>query len=260
MVSPARTTPRVDYDAIAPLYDAQPHREKAADPELIAVLSGRIAAEPLSVLDIGCGTGNQLVANRTIAAPARLVGIDRSLGMLRQARPKAADIAWVQADAADLPFRERSFDFVSCQFALHHISDKSGMLREAFRVLRGGGRLVVRNLCPQECPDWLYYQYFPEALATDLDDFWPPDAMVAATKAAGFASVAIERQHLRFEQDLRSWLATVQRRDTCSQLLAISDAAYATGIERLEREMENAGGPVMRADHLCLITLHGDKT
>jgi hypothetical protein len=84
--------------------------------------------------------------------------------------------------------------------------------------------------------------------------------MVAATKAAGFASVAIERQHLRFEQDLRSWLATVQRRDTCSQLLAISDAAYATGIERLEREMENAGGPVMRADHLCLITLHGDKT
>jgi SAM-dependent methyltransferase len=179
--------------------------------------------------------------------------------MLRQARPKAADIAWVQADAAALPFAEGSFNFVSCQFALHHISDKSGMLREAFRVLRGGGRLVVRNLCPQECPDWIYYQYFPEALAIDLDDFWPPDAIVAATKAAGFASVAIERQHLRFERDLHSWLATARRRDTCSQLLAISDTAYTAGIERLEREMENASGPLTRADHLCLIMLRGDK-
>ena len=78
------------------------------------------------VLDIACGTGNQLIADRSLAPLARLVGIDGSLGMLRQARQKAADIQWVHGDSAALPFATASFDFVSCQYALHHFRDKAG--------------------------------------------------------------------------------------------------------------------------------------
>lgn len=55
---------RVDYDSIADRYDATPHREKSVDPELAAFLAGRASPETLSLLDIACGTGNQLVANR----------------------------------------------------------------------------------------------------------------------------------------------------------------------------------------------------
>ena len=64
-----------------------------------------------------------------------------------------------------LPFRSESFDFISCQFGFHHLPDKAGMVREVFTVLRRGGRFVMRNPCPQEHPDWLYYEYFPEAQA-----------------------------------------------------------------------------------------------
>src|SRR5262249_17495053 len=149
------------------------------DPELLAFLEQRGSAEPLSILDIGCGTGNQLVANRAVVPQSCLVGLDRSLGMLRQAKPKAPDIAWVEADGAGLPFHAARFDFVTCQYALHHIQDKVGMLRAVFQVLRRGGRLVLRNLCPQECADWLYYAYFPEAYVMDLEDFWPPEAALA---------------------------------------------------------------------------------
>ena len=131
---------RVNYDTIAHLYDTQPYRAKTIDPELLTCW-GSASAETLSILDIGCGsTGNQLVANRAVVPHARLVGLDRSLGMLRQAQPKAPDIAWVQADGAGLPFQAQSFDFVTCQYALHHIQDKAGMLRAVFRVLRRGGR------------------------------------------------------------------------------------------------------------------------
>ena len=49
---------RVDYDAIAELYDSTPHREKSADPEFIAFLAGRGPAASLTLLDIACGTGN----------------------------------------------------------------------------------------------------------------------------------------------------------------------------------------------------------
>ena len=73
---------RVDYDAIAELYDSTPHREKSADPELIAFLARRGPAASLTLLDIACGTGNQQIANRGLAPDARFVALDGSLGML----------------------------------------------------------------------------------------------------------------------------------------------------------------------------------
>jgi len=121
------------------------------------------------------------------------------------------------------------------------------MLQEGFRVLRAEGCLALRNLCPQECHDWLYYDYFPEAQARDFEDFWPPDAVIAVMHDCGFAAVSAEREHRYFEEDLLSWLETVQRRDTCSQLLAISDAAYEAGLRRLTHELAGRSSPVLRA-------------
>src|SRR5215471_11114014 len=105
--------PRVNYDAIAHLYDRQPYREKTVDPELLAFVAQRTPMAALSMLDVGCGTGNQVVANRTVVPHAHWVGVDRSLGMLRQAQPKATDLAWIQADSATLPFQAQSFDFIT---------------------------------------------------------------------------------------------------------------------------------------------------
>src|SRR5262249_7377833 len=221
-----KPSPRVNYDIIAHLYDTQPYRDKTVDPELLAFLEQRRFADTLSILDIGCGTGNQLVANRAVVPQACLVGLDRSLGMLQQAQPKAPDIAWVQADGAGLPFQAESFDFVTCQYALHHIQDKAGMLRAVWRVLRHGGRVILHNLCPQECADWLYYTYFPEAHTIDLADFWPPEAVVAVLEATGFVAGAKGRPPPRFWQKFTGWRYTGRRPGTLSQLLAIPDAAF----------------------------------
>jgi ubiquinone/menaquinone biosynthesis C-methylase UbiE len=249
---------RVDYDAIASLYDSSPYRERPVDPELLAFMAQRASGDTPSILDVGCGTGNQLVADRAALSSALLVGVDKSLGMLRQASPKAPGIAWVKADGSALPFEVDSFDFVTCQFAFHHLRDKAGMLREAFRVLRPEGRLVLRNMCPQECADWLYYKYFPEARALDLEDFWPLETISAVMEASGFVAVSVEREHLHFAQDLRVWFDTVRRRDTCSQLLAIGDDAYEAGLRRLAEELAEQRGPLLRDDHLCLVTIRGE--
>jgi hypothetical protein len=53
---PMRTSSRVDYDAIAHLYDSQPYRAKTHDPELEIFMVHRASNGPLSILDIACGT------------------------------------------------------------------------------------------------------------------------------------------------------------------------------------------------------------
>ena len=250
-------SPQVDYDILAPGYDTQPYRARTLDPDFAGFIAGRVSSVPVGVLDIACGTGNQLIASREAAPQAQLVGLDRSFGMLRQARRKALDIAWVQGDAARLPFAPASFDFVFCQFALHHFPAKMEFLREARRVLRANGRFMLHNLCPQESADWIYYRYFPEAAIADVRDFWSPEAITAAMQAAGFLAVTAAYQHIHLEQDLAAFLAAVRRREICSQLLAISDAAYMAGLRRLREEIDAAGAPLRRADHLCLVTIRG---
>ncbi len=251
---------RVNYDQIAHLYDSQPYRSRAVDPEFLAFLRERGPGRPPAMLDIACGTGNQLIANRAASPGVIAVGADRSLGMLRQAAAKTRAIAWLQADSAALPFADNSFDFVFCQYAFHHFGRKAAMLRETYRVLRPSGRFVLRNLCPQQSEDWLYYRYFPEAFVVDLLDFWPPDAIAAVMEGAGCAPVEIQLEHLRFDVNFAEWLGTVRgRRDACSQLQAISDEAYAAGVRRLEAATASSTAPLVRADHLCMVTIRGDK-
>jgi hypothetical protein len=72
-------------------------------------------------------------------------------------------------------------------------------------------------------------------------------------EATGFARVTVELEHLRFEQDLCVWLAAVRRRDSNSQLMT------EAGIRRLQREVIGGNAPQVRADHLCLLTVCGDR-
>jgi hypothetical protein len=74
-------------------------------------------------------------------------------------------------------------------------------------------------------------------------------------KAAGYAAIDATFEQIEFIEDLPAWLDTIRRRDTCSQLQAISDAAYRRGLERLEREMAEANAPRSRTNRLCLLTI-----
>jgi hypothetical protein len=58
---------------------------------------------------------------------------------------------------------------------------------------------------------------------------------------------------------LRVLLDTARPRDICSQLMAIPDAAYEAGLGRLEQEVACESAPLIRADHLCIVTIRGDK-
>ncbi len=102
------------------------------------------------LLDIGCGTGTQAVAAwRRVQPGGSIAGVDLSENMLAVARRKArrarADIVFRDADAASLPFTDASFDLVTVTTVMHMVPETKRLaaLREASRVLRPGGRLLL---------------------------------------------------------------------------------------------------------------------
>jgi phosphatidylethanolamine/phosphatidyl-N-methylethanolamine N-methyltransferase len=100
------------------------------------------------VLDLGIGTGvslNYYQPNR-----GRIVGIDLSSGMLREARKKIRERGLVnttvfQADAMQLPFGDNTFDHVFISHVISVVSDPYRLVREAQRVAKPGSRIVIVN-------------------------------------------------------------------------------------------------------------------
>ena len=96
------------------------------------------------VLEIAVGTGRNL---RHYPRDVRITGIEYSPGMLELARKEAADVRpdaeLHEGDAQALDFPDESFDTVTCTLGLCTIPDDACAVREALRVLRPGGRLLL---------------------------------------------------------------------------------------------------------------------
>lgn len=108
------------------------------------------------LLDIGTGTGRvlELLAPRVRQG----LGIDASKAMLalarsRLAHPGLAHCAVRLADMYRLPLADASFDTAVLQMVLHYAEDPAGVVAEASRVLRSGGRLIVIDLAPHARDD-----------------------------------------------------------------------------------------------------------
>lgn len=101
-----------------------------------------------SVLDIACGTG---IVARNIAPRIGLqgivIGLDANPDMIGMARTAAKKehlpIEWYTSPAEQLPFPDEHFDLILCQFGLMFFTDKHAALKEMYRVLKKGGRLVL---------------------------------------------------------------------------------------------------------------------
>ncbi|MEW5765147.1 MAG: class I SAM-dependent methyltransferase [Acidobacteriota bacterium] len=125
------------FDWIAPVFDwAGGHR----DPEALRRVLG--LPSPGRLLDLGGGTGR--VARSLVDHVGALVVADLSRPMLRRAARKAG-LRAVLAFAGSLPFQAGAFSRILVVDAFHHFADQEGALRDLFRTVEAGGRVVIEE-------------------------------------------------------------------------------------------------------------------
>jgi ubiquinone/menaquinone biosynthesis C-methylase UbiE len=174
-----------------------------------------------SLLDLGTGTGRMLELFG--AGIERGLGLDLSLDMLLLARDRLERAGLKhcsvrQGDLYDLPIAADSFDVVILHQVLHFLDDGARAIKEAARVLRPGGRLLVVDFAPHE-QEFMREQFAHRRLgfASETVTQWmtasglePVLHRSLAPEPGSAGNIAVS---LWLARDVRALMATAKRRE-----------------------------------------------
>ena len=163
------------------------------------------------LLDLGAGTGDLAREALSQQPSAKVTAADFTLEMMRIGQSRGA-LNWSAADALKLPFADKTFDAVVSGFLMRNVIDVSQALKEQFRVLKPGGRIVIldtthpkRNLLSPFI--WIHmhvviptlggmisgvrdaYTYLPDS----TEGFLTAENLAARMAAAGFKNINFKR-------------------------------------------------------------------
>lgn len=149
-----------------------------------------------TAVDLGSGGGiDVFLAARQVGPSGRVIGVDMTPEMLARARANAerlglGSVEFRQGLIEALPVEDASADAILSNCVINLVPDKARVFREAFRVLRPGGRLVVSDMVargglpPETRED-------PELWASCIGGALPEEDYLEAIRAAGFPTVQV---------------------------------------------------------------------
>jgi ubiquinone/menaquinone biosynthesis C-methylase UbiE len=207
------------------------------------------------VLDLGTGSGGLLPRIRQLAPSASLIGVDRSLGMLRLAAKKhPGPLAVMDAQALGLP--DRAFDIVILAFTLFHLPEPQRVAAEVHRMLRSGGLVAIATWGPEKPP--AAHAIWDEELksagavvqtlsATDQKArFDSPAKLSTFLEEAGFVSERTWGENFEYQWSPAGHFDYHVRSNARWRLESLNEAARAACLRRIRKRLRALG----RGDYL----------
>jgi SAM-dependent methyltransferase len=202
--------------------DPTPRRSEDARAEIEAVpgqpLVGLGCGDPVglaglrqgeTVVDLGAGGGvDVFLAARQVGPSGRVIGVDMTAEMLARAREQAGrlgltNVEFRQGLIEALPLADASVDVVLSNCVINLAPDKAAVFREAFRVLKPAGRLVIADMVAKgELPGEIREN--PDLWASCIGGALPEAEYLEVLRKAGFARVEVLRREGQDQGDVYS--------------------------------------------------------
>ncbi len=202
----------------------------------------------LNVLDLGSGTGRFSVTLAE-ALDADVVGVEpadamRSVALREVQHPR---VRFLAGTADQIPLDSASCDAAWLSQMLHHVPDIPAAAAEVQRVMRSGGRVLIRNGFQGRLKDHCrYYQFFPTGLAVDDSRHPTIEQTTRAFEACGFRLVANDVIEQLEAPSLSAYADRIRQR-AFSTFELITDSEFAAGLADLQAaaDREQPPQPVM---------------
>lgn len=229
---------RVDYDRVQHQTYAQGRALPASSIQryMEAFAAHLPARRPLSGIDLGSGTGRFTPALAE-AFGGPIHGVEPAAGMRRSAEAGAAhpQVTYLPGQAEAIPRPDASADFVLMFLSWHHVEDKPAAAREIARVLKPGGRLILRGTFRDRIPDHWWRGYFPRTWDIERAMFECVAETCARFEAAGFRTIESVQMEVPFEDDLANAIARLKLR-AVSVFEHLTEAEMAEGFARIDAD------------------------
>jgi SAM-dependent methyltransferase len=199
------------------------------------------------LLDLGAGTGMWARAFTAWYDNVEVIAVEPAEAMRARCRHPQV----LAGDAGNIPLDDRSVDAAWLSTVIHHVPDLAAAARELRRVLRPGGKVLIRSAFAGRHQAITLFRYFPEAIRV-LETYPSVADVEAAFATAGFTTIAFEPVPQTTAPSLREAAANL-RREAHTPLQLITDDEYAAGLARLHRAARTEQGPVIDALDLLVL-------
>jgi ubiquinone/menaquinone biosynthesis C-methylase UbiE len=245
-------------------YDDQQHlvyaKARALSAEALAEwmrVFARLAPtrRPLTVLDLGSGTGRFTPGLAgTFGGPVH--GVEPSAKMREVASRDAAHpaVTYLAGSAGAIPLPAESCDLVLLYLVWHHVPDQAAAVAEIARVLRPGGRVLIRSAFTDRMPDLLWYRWFPAARTVDEQVFPRLDELVELSGRAGLEFVTVDRTDAVIAPDIATYADRLRLRGS-STFERLTETEIEAGFAALDAAVAAAGGngPVVEESDVLVL-------
>jgi ubiquinone/menaquinone biosynthesis C-methylase UbiE len=198
---------------------------------------------PLAVLDLGSGVGRFTPAlAETFGGPAYGVEPSDRMREIAVRSVTAESVTYLAGSAERIPLPDRSCDVVVMFLVLHHVQDRRATAAEIARVLRPGGRVLVRSTFADRLPDKRWHHFFPRAVEIEKNLFPTLDDVVELFASVGLSRLALETVPVRDAVSLAEHAERLRHR-AISTFEYLSEDEIARGFAALDAAVAEESTP-----------------
>ncbi|THD76214.1 MAG: class I SAM-dependent methyltransferase [Phenylobacterium sp.] len=207
----------------------------AAIQHYMQVFADRLPSRrPLVGVDLGAGVGRFTPAlAETFGGP--VYGVEPSGRMRAVAEAEATHprVRYLAGEGARMPLPDAQADFLLMFLSFHHFPDQRAAVTEIARVVKPGGRVLLRSTFKERVPNHWWRAYFPRSQAVEEAMFPSVAEARALFEAGGFTTVELVEQEIPFEGDLAEAVARLKLR-AVSVFEHMTEAELQEGFEALD--------------------------